>query len=120
MRQIEMLLPISGYGRVDGASILVIDPLWISVCIHGRENGLPDIELVATPATGAQRQLPLIEVLYKRADMPQVVAFTGTRRVPEIALHIISVLIVVQIDGSIVMKVYRIGAGSITAIVFIG
>ncbi len=114
-----MLFPECGDGRIDRPGIFVEYPTGIAVGARRRENGLPDIELIAAAASGTQGQLPLVHFLYHGADMSQVVAISRPGRLLKSALHKVSILIVIKVDRRVVAEVYRIGTGGITAIVLI-
>src|ERR1700722_8733800 len=120
MREIEVFFQIIGYGAVDGSGVLVEDALRITVAPGWGKNGLPDIELVAAAAACAQRQFPLVQVLDLRAYMTKVIAFSRPRGLPEFAVYIKGVLIVVDIDRGIVVEVHRVGTGGVAAVVFVG
>src|SRR5882757_4044617 len=115
-----MLLPVGGYAGIDSAGVFIEYPFGITVFIRRREYGFPDIKLVAAAAAGAQRQFAVVIVFYEGTDMAQVITVRRPRRLFKIAFHIISVFIVVEIDGHIMVKIDGVGTGRITAIVLVG
>ena len=54
LREVVMIAPMNGDGRVDDAGPLVPDPLGIAIIADGREDGLPDVPLLAGSPLGAR------------------------------------------------------------------
>src|SRR5216684_4451815 len=103
-----MFFPVRCDGGVDGARILVKDPFGISILVRWGEYSFPDVKLIPATAAGTQGQLPLVHVLQHGAYMSQIVPAARPGRLLIIAAHEIGVLIMVDIDRGIVVKIDRV------------
>src|ERR1700743_673372 len=120
MRQIIVLSPVGRYAAVDRASVLIEDSLRIAIWTSRREHGFPDVELFAAAASGAQRQLALIHFPNRRQNIAEIIPLARPGRRFKPAVDMVCILLIINIDRGVMMKVHGIGTRGIAAIVFVG
>src|SRR4029077_1823125 len=106
-----MFFPVGGDGRINVARFLVKDWLRVAIGADGAVNSLPNVELFAGSRMGADRQFILVDGFGGSDGMAEVVAKTRLQNRSMRSLDVEGILVGVQIDVGIGVKVHRIGAG---------
>src|SRR5512145_520081 len=98
MAEVVVFAPVFGDRTVYLAGHLIPDALRIAVGAHRRIDGLPDVPLITRPALRPQNQLLVIHLFERRGQVSEIVAESGARRALPLALDVISVLVLVDVN----------------------
>src|SRR3990172_7624388 len=118
--EVVVLPPELGDVLVDDSRLLVPDALRIAVFTGGREHGFPDVPLLSRAGLRPQDQLQPVQLGDGRAHVTQVVSQSRPRGLLPVAVEVVGVLILIDVDHGIRAEVDGIGAGGIAPVVLVG
>ncbi len=114
-----MLAPVRGYRVVNVAGLLIEDGRGIAIFAHGAVDRLPDVVLLAGTAVVAQRGLVLIHATLRDCGVAEIVAHGRLLNRLVCAGKEVSVLLTVEINVGVGVKVDGIRASCEGAVVVV-
>src|ERR1700733_14225415 len=119
VRQVEMLAPVIGNGRIDDSRDLVEYRLRVAVCTDRAEYRLPDVVLAARAAAVSLREFHIIFIALRGEYLTQVVAKRRSFDRERLALQGVGARILVEVDDGIGAEIDGIRAGCECAVVHV-
>ena len=118
--EIIIFPPVFGYFVVDLPRQFIPYRFGITILPHRRINRLPDVPLIPRTAFCRDSQFLVIGVFQSATDLSQPISLARPRRPFEKTVEKVGVLILIDVDQTVLAKIDRIGTSRITPVVFVG